>query len=133
MHDESSMLVLREHLGHDWNAHAVSFPLPRGTTALGPGTPVQVRDLTYGRVLASQIDDAGRIHFIADLWADEERRFAVEPASPAARSPLAVTETTDAFGLIPSPASPAQSAPVPSPSIRDTARSWSRSAHGPIP
>lgn len=98
MNADVPVVILREHLGHDWEAHAVSFPLPRGT-ALEAGTPVQVRDLTYGVVLNGQIDGGGLVHFVTDLWADEERRFAVGPAGQGARSPLVVKELDDALVL----------------------------------
>ena len=98
MHDDSSVLRLCEHLGHDWEAHTVSFPLPKGID-LSADTPVQVRDLTYGLVLDGQVDGAGRIHFVTDLWADEERRFAIAPAGRAAHTPLVVQEQADAFVL----------------------------------
>jgi len=45
MHDPTAVLSLREHLGSDWHAHAVSFPLPAGTE-LTAGDSALVRDLT---------------------------------------------------------------------------------------
>ncbi len=96
--EEPVTLCLREHLGRDWEAHAVSFPLPQGTT-LGPDTPVQVRDLTYGHVRAGQIDETGRVHFLTDLWADEERRFAVTPVTQPLQTSLVVSEEHDEFIL----------------------------------
>lgn len=91
-------LRLREHLGHDWEGHAVSFALPAGT-ALAAGASVQVRDLTYNKTLAGQVDAAGGVHFITDLWADEERRFAVTADGALPRSPLSIREQADAFIL----------------------------------
>lgn len=94
----AAVLSLREHLGRDWEAYPVSFPLPAGVS-LAANRPVQVRDLTYNRTLAAQVDVAGKVHFVTDLWADEERRFAVSPADGEWSVPLVVREQADAYLL----------------------------------
>lgn len=93
-----AVFSLKEHLGHDWEAYPVSFPLPTGMS-LAAGSPVQVRDLTYNCTLAGQVDAAGKVHFVTDLWSDEERRYSISPAARKLPASLVVKKQPDAYIL----------------------------------
>ncbi|MFZ2654039.1 MAG: hypothetical protein WAX69_03930 [Victivallales bacterium] len=91
---EHDLLHLTEHLGHDWISHLVSFshPVAREMPA---GTAIAIRDLTYDNTLFGQIGSDGKVYFMTDLLADENRTFQISVDVDIPESDVLVKEEPD--------------------------------------